>query len=111
MVLWSPRSNRYFSNPVSQISNKKNQDSRIPFPIKNLIFFFLSLLNLKGGMAFAFAFYILSWWISQNWRTEWVIDMFWEFLFFFVMAGIAVLWRPRANNTRLKFVSSKKREF
>jgi len=38
--------------------------------------------------------------MSMSWRYDWMIEAFREILFFGILASIAVLWRPRSNNTR-----------
>jgi len=61
---------------------------------------FFGVLAVAGLLSLIFAIYVLIFRFTGAWRNEWVQDIFWEFLFFLVMTAIAVLWRPRANNTR-----------
>jgi H+/Cl- antiporter ClcA len=37
---------------------------------------------------------------ESQWNTRWIWDAFWKFLFFLVLCIVALLWRPRKNNTR-----------
>jgi len=34
------------------------------------------------------------------WQYEWLKDGFWDVLFFCILTAVAILWRPRSNNTR-----------
>jgi len=64
---------------------------------------FFGVLAATGVFTFFFALYLLVLVLAPsfvNWQDDWIQDMFWEFLFLFTMISIAVLWRPRDNNTR-----------
>jgi len=38
--------------------------------------------------------------LSMSWKYDWLVEAFREILFFGILATVAVLWRPRSNNTR-----------
>jgi len=35
-----------------------------------------------------------------DWQKTWILDSFWDGLFFFMLTAVSFLWRPRFNNTR-----------
>jgi hypothetical protein len=37
---------------------------------------------------------------KMAWQHVWILDTFWEALFFYVLVSVAFLWRPRHNNAR-----------
>jgi len=64
---------------------------------------FGGVLATTGILAAAFGLYLFILRLAPalaTWRSDWVQDMYWEFLFFFTLSAICVLWRPRVNNTR-----------
>jgi len=64
---------------------------------------FFGVLAVAGVISLCFALYMFAVQFNAKlapWQNEWIQDMFWEILFFAVMGAIAILWRPRANNTR-----------
>lgn len=36
---------------------------------------------------------------KPSWKNKWLVDGVWDLLFFIVLLSIALLWRPRKNNT------------
>jgi len=64
---------------------------------------FGGVLAVTGVLAVAFGLYLFVLHLAKelkSWKSEWIQDVYWEFLFFFTMSAICILWRPRVNNTR-----------
>lgn len=51
--------------------------------------------------------------LNRGWEATWWWDATWQLLYFGVLVGIAIIWRPTANNTRYAYqeVSIQDEEF
>jgi len=67
---------------------------------------FLGVLVVVGILAFIailYQSYFKFFKLEIPWWRVWIMEAFWDFLFFIVIASIAFLWRPRANNSRFGY--------
>jgi len=40
---------------------------------------------------------------DNTWKSQWIWTAFWHVLYLVILVGIAVIWRPTANNTRYAY--------
>jgi len=65
---------------------------------------FLGILLSAAGISVVVM--IIETWINYShtivpWQLEWMLECFWEFFYFLLVASMAILWRPSPSNQNL----------